>query len=370
MHKIRLFVSVLCATALFWGKPLLAADAKTSPAPAAPAKASAETVLAKGKGVEINRGQLDEALTEFKANATAQGKNIRAEEAAMLESGLLDRLIQTQILLSKATDAEKSKAKAEATERLQAARTNAPSEEAFNSQLKAMGTTVDQVVKTMSEQVTAEAVLVRELKINVTDADIKKFYDDTNNTAKFEEPETVRASHILLMTQDPKTGQELSKADKDAKRKTMEGLLKRARAGEDFAKLAKEYSEDPGSKDKSGEYTFPRGQMVPEFETAAFALKTNEVSDIVTTQYGYHIIKLSEHLPAQKVAFDNVSPRIKNYLTQQELAKLAPDYMAKIRKEANVEILDEKLKPREAPTDALPGATPPAKTKPESPKGK
>ena len=83
----------------------------------------------------------------------------------------------------------------------------------------------------------------------------------------------------------------------------MEGLLKRARAGEDFAKLAKEYSEDPGSKDKGGEYKFPRGQMVPEFEAAAFSLGTNQVSDIVTTRFGYHIIKLSEKIPARKVEY-------------------------------------------------------------------
>jgi len=367
---------MLCAAASFLIQPLAAVETKTPPAAAEPvatsAKQSPDTVIAKGKAVEVNRGQLDAAVSEFKSNASAQGKTVGPEEMAMLESGMLDRLIQTQILLSKATDAEKSKAKAEATERIQEAKTNAPSEEAFNAQLKSMGATLDQLVKTMSEQVAAEAVILRELKIDVTDADIKKFYDDTNNTAKFEEPEMVRASHILLMTQDPKTGQEISKADKDAKLKTMEGLLKRARAGEDFAKLAKEFSEDPGSKDKGGEYTFPRGQMVPAFETAAFALKTNEISDIITTQFGYHIIKLSEHLPAQKVALDKVSPRIKNYLKQQELAKLAPEYMAKIRKEADVEILDAKLKPQEAPADALPGARPPAKTKPgsEIPKGK
>jgi peptidyl-prolyl cis-trans isomerase C len=216
-----------------------------------------------------------------------------------------------------------------------------------------MGMTEDKLVKTMAEEGTAEAVLLRELKLNVTDADIKKFYDDTNNVAKFEQPEMVRASHILLMTQDPKTNQELSQADKEAKHKTMEGLLKRARAGEDFAKLAKEFSEDPGSKDKGGEYTFPRGQMMPEFETAAFALKTNEVSDIVTTQYGYHIIKLSEHLPAQKVPLDKVAPRIKNHLTQQELETKAPDYLAKLKKDAAVEILDLKLKPQEPPADRI-----------------
>ena len=365
-----------CAGALLLAQQVIAADTKTAPIAAEPvlkpSEPSTDSVVAKGKGVEIKRSQLDAAVSDFKANATAQGRTIPPEQTARLESGMLDQLIQTQILLSKATDAEKSKAKAEATERIQEAKTNAPSEEAFNAQLKAMGATVDQVVKTMTEQATAEAVIVRELKVNVADADIKKFYDDTNNTAKFEQPETVRASHILLMTQDPKTGQDLSKADKDAKRKTMEGLLKRARAGEDFAKLAKEFSEDPGSKEKGGEYTFPRGQMAPEFEAAAFALKTNEVSDIVTTQYGYHIIKLSEHTPAQKVAFDKVAPRIKNYLTQQELASLAPGYLEKVRKEAEVEILDAKLKPQEPPAGALPAGSAPVKAKPgsENPKGK
>jgi parvulin-like peptidyl-prolyl isomerase len=127
----------------------------------------------------------------------------------------------------------------------------------------------------------------------------------------------------------------------------MEGILKRARDGEDFAKLAKENSEDPGSKDKGGEYTFPRGQMVPEFEAAAFSLKTNQVSDIVTTQFGYHIIKLSEKIPAKKVEFEKVSTEITDYLKQQQTQKQLPDYISKLKKESGLEILDEKLKPKE-----------------------
>jgi len=376
MHKTTAFIVTFCAGALFLAQPATAADTKTSATTSEPvlklSEPSSDSVVAKGKGVEVKRSQLDAAVSDFKANASAQGKPIPPDETTRLETGMLDQLIQTQILLAKATDAEKAKAKTEATERIQEAKTNAPSEEAFNAQLKAMGASVEQLIKTMAEQATAEAVIVRELKVNVTEADAKKFYDNPTNTAKFEQAETVRASHILLMTQDPKTGQELSKADKDAKHKTMEGLLKRARAGEDFAKMAKEFSEDPGSKEKGGEYTFPRGQMVPEFEAAAFALKTNEVSDIVTTQYGYHIIKLSEHIPAQKVAFDKVAPRIKNYLTQQELASLAPDYLQKVRKEAEIEILDAKLKPQDTPAAALPPGSAPVKAKPgsESPKGK
>jgi parvulin-like peptidyl-prolyl isomerase len=203
-------------------------------------------------------------------------------------------------------------------------------------------------------------VLKRELKVNVTDADAKKYYDD--NPARFEEPEMVRASHILLVTTDPKTNAELSDEQKAAKRKQMEGLLKRARAGEDFAKLAEEYSEDPGSKYKGGEYKFPRGQMVPEFEAAAFSLNTNQVSDIVTTRFGYHIIKLNEKIPAKKVPYEQAANGIKEGLTQQALQKQFPDYIAKLKKDAGVEIIDEKLKAVELPAaSGLPAGHPPVR---------
>ena len=113
----------------------------------------------------------------------------------------------------------------------------------MDQQLKSMGLTQEQFRAKMLEDAVAEAVLRRELKVNVSDADAKKFYDD--NPAKFEQPEMVRASHILLMTIDPTTRAELSEAQKAAKHKQIEDLLKRARDGEDFAKLAKENSEDP-----------------------------------------------------------------------------------------------------------------------------
>jgi parvulin-like peptidyl-prolyl isomerase len=204
--------------------------------------------------------------------------------------------------------------------------------------------------KQSAEQATIPIVLTRELNINITDADVKKFYDE--NSSKFEQADMVKAAHILLMTTDPATRAELSEEKKAAKKKQIEDLLKRAKAGEDFGKLAKEYSEDPGSKDNGGEYTFPRGQMVPEFEAAAFSLGTNQVSDVITTQFGYHIIKLYEKIPAKKLALTEMVPGgavtvaeyVKDTLTQQALQKQASEYIAKLRKAAGVEILDPKLK--------------------------
>jgi len=283
------------------------------------------------------------------------------ENAAMLDAQILDQLIQLQLIKSKATPEDQAAGKTQADKQWADAKTQLGSEDALKLRLKAQGLTQDELLNKWADGETAKAVLIRELKLNIGDADIKKFYDD--NPADFEEPEMVHVSHILLSTMDMDTRKELPADKKEAKHKLAEELIKRARGGEDFAKLVKQYSEDPGSKDKGGEYTFPRGQMVPEFESAAFALKTNEVSDIVTTQFGYHIIKLSEHLPAQKVAFDKVAPRIKSYLTQQELGRLAPDYIAKARKDAAVEILDEKLKPQEEPAGGLPAGHPPVKAK-------
>ena len=94
--------------------------------------------------------------------------------------------------------------------------------------------------------------------------------------------------------------------------------------------------------------------MVPEFEAAAFSLNTNQVSDIITTQFGYHIIKLSEKIPAKKMELAKVSQDIKDYLKGQSVQKELPQYMDKVKKEAGVEIVDERLKPVASVLDALP----------------
>lgn len=316
-----------------------------------------DAVVAKGKGVEVKRSQLDSALISIKSAAAARGQTLPPEQVRMFEQQVLQRLIQIQLLLGKATDADRTKGK-EATEKQFALiLKRAGSEEALNRQLKSVGMTEEELRAKMGEEATAQAVLDRELKVTVTEDAVKKFYDE--NPARFEEPEMVRASHILLSTLDPVTRQPLSDDKKSAKRKQAEDLLKRARAGEDFVKLAKEYSEDPGSKEKGGEYTFPRGQMVPEFESAAFSLNTNQISDIVTTQFGYHIIKLNEKIPAHKVELAKVADDLKEGLKRREMEKLLPDYIEKLKQDSNVEILDEKLKPREAGPDA---AAEPAKT--------
>jgi peptidyl-prolyl cis-trans isomerase C len=362
MNKKMNWLVLSLAAAAVTGVGLIAATpGSNDTSPAKPSDKTADLfgdkVVAKGKGVEVKRSQLDEEVVRIKAQAAARGQAIPPEHMPMIEPQILDQLIQVQLLQSKATESDKVIGKDLAEKRIDEARTRLGSEESFNLRLKAEGLTKEILLAKWTESAIAETVVKRELKADVPDAEVKKYYED--NPARFEQPEMVRASHVLLSTRDSATQKDYPEDKKAAKKKTAEEVLKRARAGEDFAKLAKEFSEDPGSKDKGGEYTFPRGQMVPEFEAAAFSLNPGQVSDIVTTMFGYHIIKLTEKIPAKKVEFAKVSSDLKDALVSQAIQKQIPDYMKKLKQEAGVEILDEKLKVKETPEDGLPAGHPP-----------
>jgi parvulin-like peptidyl-prolyl isomerase len=164
-----------------------------------------------------------------------------------------------------------------------------------------------------------------------------------------------QVQHILLMTIDPSTQPPtpLPTNAVAAKRKLIDDLLKRARSGENFTNLAAQYSEDPGSKNNGGALPeFKRGDMVPEFESAAFSMTNNQISDVVTTQFGYHNIKMNELTPAKKYAFTDTLPQInktvadicKSEVESEQIKNLAPDYVKKLRADQDVQITDPTLK--------------------------
>jgi len=302
-----------------------------------------DAVIAKGKGFEIKRSQLDSAMISLRAASAGRGQPLPPNADALV----LKNLIALQVLLAKATDADKTKGKELFQQGVDKMKANsklsdAEFNERLNLQVKSQGQTREEWEKQGIEQGIVQAVVERELKIEVTDAEVKKFYDD--NPSRFEQPEMVRASHVLVASRDLTSNQEYSADKKAEKKKLAEDIQKRAKAGEDFAKLAKQYSDDPGSKDNGGEYKFPRGQMVPEFEAAAFSLGTNEVSEVVTTQFGYHIIKVNEKFPAKSVPLAEIEKDLRDGLKQQATQKQLPDFLEKVLADSNVEILDAKLK--------------------------
>jgi parvulin-like peptidyl-prolyl isomerase len=185
-------------------------------------------------------------------------------------------------------------------------------------------------------------------------AELKRRIDSIRKTnlARLEQPEKVRISHVFISARDRTTEEELTAEQKKLKRQQAEKIRSRAVAGDDFQKLVLELSEDRGVPETKGEYTFSRNDpFSPEFKAAAFSLKAGEISDLVTTPFGYHVIKCLEKIPAKKIELENVSKDLHEFLAQQEAQKAMPDYFRKLKKEAAVEILEAKYRIETADTD-------------------
>jgi parvulin-like peptidyl-prolyl isomerase len=344
-----------------------------------------DEVVARGKGVEVKRSHLEEAFTAYKANLAARGQQIPDSQRTGQEAQLLQRLVVTQILTNRVTDADRTVAKGLADKFTAESKKNAPSEEAFYRQLKAMGLSPEQFDRRVTEQALAEAVIQREITANIKidEPRIREFYNTGTdllvtllqtdleklvkdpaaapslvaqvkermeevrkaNLARLEQPEKVRVCHVFFATFDRKTEAPLPDAQKKLKRQQMDRIRQRAVGGEDFAKLAQEFSEDRALKQTGGEYTFGRDDpFAPEFKAAAFSLEPGKISDVVATPNGLHVIKLLEKIPPKKVEFEKVSGDLKEFLTQQEVQRAMPDFFARLIKESSVEILDPKYK--------------------------
>ncbi len=174
-------------------------------------------------------------------------------------------------------------------------------------------------------------------KVTVSDAEVQKYYKE--HKGQFKREESVKARHILI-----RVPQGADKKQWDEAKKKIEGIIARLKKGEDFAKLAKEYSEDPGSKNRGGDLGyFTKGRMVPEFEKAAFALKKGEISGPVKTAFGYHVIKVEDRKPAGEKSFDEVKENIRELLKQQKEAELQKKVLDKLSKKYKVETHPEFL---------------------------
>jgi peptidyl-prolyl cis-trans isomerase D len=158
-------------------------------------------------------------------------------------------------------------------------------------------------------------------KVEVSQADLERAYAESSDV--YSTPEEIRASHILLKTE----GQ-----DAAAVRAKAEELLKQARAGADFAALAKQHSQDEGTAPLGGDLDFfGRGRMVPEFDAAAFALEPGQISDVVQTQYGFHIIKVTEKKPATTRSLDDMRQQLTDQIAFERAQTQAGELAERLR---------------------------------------
>ena len=361
--KMRMIFPVTLA-ALVFGTLSASAVADTASPNAAPAAGTnsnpeatmtalfGDPVIVTGKGIEIKRSQLDSVASNLKAVFAARGMT----PPATIEGQALQALIYQQLILAKATAADKAKGKQQfntALEKLKTDQhlTDAEFDQTLSKQLVLRGQTRSQWDQQNIDEATVSVVLERELNVSMTDAEAKEYY--TNHPADFEQPEKVQLSVIMQMTVNPTTGTPLPSDQQQAKRKKIDDLLKRLRSGENFTNLAAQYSEDPAAKD-NGVVLPPvsRDQMSPELGAAAFALASNQISDVIEVSYGYYIIKLLDKIPAKKLEYTAVADDLKEALKRQKIGKLAPPYLAKLKQASGVVVLDPKLNAMETAIEA------------------
>ena len=323
-----------------------------------------DPVLVKGKNVEVKQSQLDEEFITLRASMAARQEELPEPQRFKAEISLLEQLIVGQILAMRATEADKTNAAAVSKRFLENARREAGgTEEGLARVVRSMGMSVKQYEDRLAKKSLSETVIERELgpQISLTDEALKKFYAD--NVDKFQQPDIAKGQYIIVYTRDLKTGAELSPEQIKPKRERLQRAQTRAKAGEDFMSLVKEYSEEPETVDKKGEFTIPKVNRLPEVESAVFGQAINAISDVITAGNALHILKVTERIAARQVEFEKVKDDIKKDLTYREMVKKLPDYFGKLKQEANLQVVESKYK-SVLDTAAPAGGAPEEKPKP------
>lgn len=302
------------------------------PAWAADQEASAETA-AVVNGETITRQALDFETRQMISQLARQGQVPSEEMMPQLREDVLNRMIEEELLYQDSRAKDIAVPEARVNEELAAIKQQFPNEEAYKEALAGIDMSEADLTRKISRGVAIETLLRDHVvqDVAVSDEESRAFYDQ--NAAMFKKPEQVQARHILVKTAGDATDDQKAEA-----RQKIEDVRKKAIAGDDFAALAKEFSDDPGSSARGGDLGyFSRGQMVKPFEDVAFALEEGETSDVVETQFGYHIIEVTDHQPASVVEYDTARVQIAARLKQEKSRKQIQQYIDTLREKADIE---------------------------------
>jgi peptidyl-prolyl cis-trans isomerase C len=291
-----------------------------------------QTVAMTVNGKEITNGQIAEEVARLSRQF---GGRMSPEQMVQMQGALnqqaKDNLISRILLRQKIEEEDITVSQEEIDDRMAEVRASFGSEDDLNNRLAMMGMTVELLEQEMETGLAVEKLIERHAPTDeVTDADVKAYYDE--NTQQFQQPERVKASHILL-----KAESSASEATKELAREEAESLVGQLGQGADFAALAREHSACPSSQKGGDLGFFQRGQMVKPFEDAAFALGVGEVSGIVETQFGYHIIKVTDREEGRTVPFDEAVDNIRAMLEGQRKQEAMKTYTDQLRAAADIQ---------------------------------
>jgi parvulin-like peptidyl-prolyl isomerase len=267
-------------------------------------------ILARVNDEAIQRWEVEAAIREIEY---LNVHPVPAAERDEFFKAVLDRIIGHHLVAQEARARKLQVSDMEVDADIAKMRQEFPSEKAFTDTLASLHTSLDQLraQRRLSLEVAHYVRAAIAPTVSVTEAEIQAYYRD--NPERFEEPETAVASHILILTRPDSSSEELTAAHAQAT-----AILGELRKGADFADLARKRSQDPRTAARGGRLdVFPKGQMDPDFEAAAFALEAGDVSDVVQTSLGFHVIKMHERHTGQTATLEETRSAIRDLLTER-----------------------------------------------------
>jgi peptidyl-prolyl cis-trans isomerase C len=314
-------------------KPAAAPATAQAPAaeePVKPVPAQLPEVIARVNGEAIGRTDFEKAIKNLEGRA---GAPVPTEQRDRVYRSVLEQLVAYRLLTQETKARNVAVPETDVDARLADIRKQFPSEDVFKQMLTKQNMTVEQLREDARADMRVALMLKSEVAVSVQPKDVADFYQQ--NPDKFQQGERVRASHILVRV--PENADEKAKQTARAK---ADDLLKQVKAGGDFAALAKQHSEDPGSGANGGDLGyFTQGQMVGAFERAAFALKPGEVSDLVETPFGFHIIKMADKQASRTVPMEEVRAKIEEFLQNRQRMEKTQAFVESLKAKGKVEIL-------------------------------
>jgi len=307
-------------------------------------------VVAKVNGTKLTSDLLKREMIAYRLLANRQEKNIETEDEEKIARGLLMKAIDDELIYQQGLKQNINIDSATIDRELNHIQSQFPDKKLFLAALAAQRLTFDVLKKNIKKTLVKEEFVRANIapKVRVNDDKVKSFYDKNKDT--FIKPETFKISHIYVSIPAPGDGEAESIEDRakakeiidwvtNEARKKINQALSDLKKGKPFPSVAKEFSEDPKTFDKGGDLGFMmKNQTLPEISSAMVKLKVREISSVIESSLGFHIIQLTEKKESHVIALDEVKSEILNHLLKLETEKQLKNYLSGLRKKSEIKI--------------------------------
>ncbi len=338
------YVAVLFVVCSLACKPKAPARTDVNlPRPTTTAETVADSVVVTVNGVDITESKVQALIApELEKMAAKDWSKLPPAFAEQYKKQIRQQALEN-LIVEQLLDAKVKQAKIEVAEeevmgqigKIASGQTPPLSLDDFKKKIEEYGRSYDELKQQIRKGLGYQKLMESQLegKIKVTEEDAKKHYSE--NQKEFETPDQVRASHILIDLKPTAANVDPNEAKAQAQAKA-QNLLEQIKGGADFAELAKTHSSCPSSAKGGDLGFFGRGDMVEPFEKAAFSLEPGQISDVVETKFGYHIIKLTDRKNAGITTFEQAKETIVNQLTQKKRFELAREFVESLKAKAKI----------------------------------